>query len=220
MGAEKLTGTAWHVEKIKKEFKRPCLFFRDEDHWCQKRNKQCFRSVRCEYYQPIYDDVPKEKKKKKKRFAQPAKIVIGSTVHHHEYGIGIVQSIKGPISIVRFVNVGLRTVYTDTCIPHKSVETIKNRSESRTTITPKALAKESAEGNEKQKVNHPVSEDVLAMYSPGCKVIHATYGTGIITHRVLGEITVDFEEYGVKRMTLDHCIRNRLISLARFPNVV
>ena len=213
MGAEKLTGTAWHVERIKKEHKRPCKFFNDEDHWCLKRNKQCYRSVHCEYYQPLNPYEPDEKTPPKKINNQPQRIVVGTTVRHREYGKGIVQKVDEKTITVRFFQNGLRTVYTDTCVPNKQIETKKGQGQTKKTDQQSVSSNKVHEKKLEKEDNNPVEFDVLSKYAPGTCVIHKKYGIGTITKRFQGDVTVEFEEFGEKTIQLDHCIKEKLLSI-------
>lgn len=213
MGAEKLTGTPWHIEKVKKKHKRPCVFFNDEDHWCQKRNKQCYRSVRCEYYQPLNPEQHIKEPVKTKSVDHSQKIVIGSTVRHREYGNGIVQSIDERMITVRFVQNGLRTVYKDTCVPHRQVEIFKNEVSSQSFNHQKDSSSQASEKRNVTNNPNPIESDIVSKFYPGRRVVHKKFGEGIIKSRKLGDMKVEFKDFGEKELKLDICIKDNLLTL-------
>ncbi|MBP5492590.1 MAG: DUF3553 domain-containing protein [Clostridiales bacterium] len=203
MGTGKISGFPWHIEKAKKEHKRPCLFFRDEDHWCERKDKQCYRSVRCEFYQPLHPEQKvKAKETPKQRAVNKAdSIVVGSVVRHHEYGKGVVQSVTDRTVTVRFEKAGLQTVWTDTCCPYK-VETYKQNPPP----PPKPEQKE-----EKQ-----IRLNKVGIYFVGCHVVHKRFGAGIVRECFEDGISVEFEDFGTKTLILDQCKQNNLLTLVRF----
>ena len=213
MGAERLAGTPWHIERVKKEHKRPCKFFNDEDHWCLKRNKQCYRSVHCEYYQPLNPEQHNEEPAKKKPIDQSQKIVIGSTVRHREYGNGIVQKIDEKMITVRFVQNGLRTVYKDTCVPHRQVETNKGQVSSQSVNRQKNSSIRTSERIYMDNDPNPIESDTMSKFYPGQSVVHKKFGKGVIKSRKLGDMKVEFEDFGEKELQLDICIKEKLLTI-------
>ena len=225
MGAEKLTGTPWHVEKIKKPHRDPCEFFRDEDHWCELKDKQCFSSSYCEYYQTTH-----KKASSSQTDNQSKNIIIGAVVQHKVYGRGIVKNIIGNKLIMDFdsasnVVVDINSGMLPTRNTKESENKEKKGKEKKVTVqqNPANKKKASVSNNSinknyqqyksSQSKNIPLSDDYLESIciQEDCILIHQKYGEGTVIERNGKELIVEFNEFGKKILDLEKCWNNNVI---------
>ena len=131
MGANRLTGTVWHVEKLTrqdsddKRHRSRCVYYRKSDAFCHKCNFRCFGSAHCQYYQephPLVEAHNNQVPLKSDNVKTENPFPVGCKVRHTVFGIGTVSIVGAETLVVTFADGLEKKLNVKICLKQKILE--------------------------------------------------------------------------------------------------